>query len=336
MPERCKKKTNWWKVFMIISIVLTLIYMVYLTFSVLAKVKAVTGNGCCGTEGFVCKYDFNDNIKIPGDKNMDDLDDKQIGLFLGDLVYRLEFASFYKKTLQVPPGLVLLKTINDKDGLFCALYKSKDPTSTSLFITFKGTTTISEWIADSKLKQGTVQAPFQLNNPKILKTNKQECDLNKDIQIHSGFLGLYKKYLEKEIKKTIKEHPEVTNIFITGHSLGAAIATITAFDLSFAVSQKIYCSVFACPRVGNSKFTDIFEKQNNITKYIRFINNSDIVPTLPASVNANTIDSDKPYLYQHIEGIQYSFTKNYGSLENNHNMNVAYLNSPLFSKMKNF
>jgi triacylglycerol lipase len=63
------------------------------------------------------------------------------------------------------------------------------------------------------------------------------------------------------------------NIFLTGHSLGAALATIAAgrFD-----DQNVVGYTYGSPRVGNSEFREAFRP-----KFYRFRNNNDIVTRQP-------------------------------------------------------
>jgi triacylglycerol lipase len=63
------------------------------------------------------------------------------------------------------------------------------------------------------------------------------------------------------------------NIFLTGHSLGAALATIAGGRLD---DENIYGYTYGSPRVGNSKFRDSFRP-----KFFRFRNNNDIVTRQP-------------------------------------------------------
>jgi len=91
-------------------------------------------------------------------------------------------------------------------------------------------------------------------------------------KVHRGF----KKALE-EIWCDLFSHIGKLNekgckIWMTGHSLGAALATLSAGR--FDAVQGVY--TFGSPRVGNEAF-----KENFDTKIYRFVNNSDIVPRVP-------------------------------------------------------
>ena len=73
-------------------------------------------------------------------------------------------------------------------------------------------------------------------------------------------------------------------IFITGHSLGAAIAVVTAdfarreLDLSAA---QVY--LYGCPRVGRDDFTTPYDLAF-ATKTYRLVHGADIVPTVPPAL----------------------------------------------------
>ena len=62
-------------------------------------------------------------------------------------------------------------------------------------------------------------------------------------------------------------------IWITGHSLGAALATLCAGR--YGRAQGVY--TFGSPRVGNENF-----KQHLDVEIYRIVNNDDIVPRLPS------------------------------------------------------
>ena len=67
-------------------------------------------------------------------------------------------------------------------------------------------------------------------------------------------------------------HNKGCKIWITGHSLGGALATLFASQYNSA--QGVY--TFGSPRVGNKVFKEHFE-----VKIYRFVNNDDVVPWVP-------------------------------------------------------
>lgn len=76
-------------------------------------------------------------------------------------------------------------------------------------------------------------------------------------------------------------------VVVTGHSLGGALATLAAVDVTLNrphVPVDLY--TFGAPRIGNKAFAQWFDAQ--IQDSIRLVNNSDVVPqyVLRASASA--------------------------------------------------
>ena len=91
--------------------------------------------------------------------------------------------------------------------------------------------------------------------------------------VHSGFKGELDK-IYPDISKWLKNKNK--NLVITGHSLGAAMATLFASrQETKGYDVKLY--TFGSPRVGNDEWAEQFA---NIEAY-RFVNNNDIVCTVP-------------------------------------------------------
>ena len=106
--------------------------------------------------------------------------------------------------------------------------------------------------------------------------------LDNDIYVHSGFYKqLFSVYaeLEKFVLRKINNNPNY-DIYITGHSLGAALSTLFGYLLSSKTNRKITVVSFASPRVGNKEWKKDFESKENLTHY-RITNNRDIVTALP-------------------------------------------------------
>jgi triacylglycerol lipase len=89
-------------------------------------------------------------------------------------------------------------------------------------------------------------------------------------KVHVGFKGEINK-LWSSISKELEANPG--NIYVTGHSLGAAMATIAASRMQDRVTALI---TFGSPRVGNQEFVNSL----NVTHY-RVQNNCDDVTKVP-------------------------------------------------------
>lgn len=90
--------------------------------------------------------------------------------------------------------------------------------------------------------------------------------------VHNGFQEELNKVWD-ELQFLFK-HAEGKKFFITGHSLGGAMATVAASRLSNVV-DALY--TYGSPRVGTRGFVKKFK---NIPHY-RHVNNNDIVPKVP-------------------------------------------------------
>jgi predicted lipase len=93
-------------------------------------------------------------------------------------------------------------------------------------------------------------------------------------------------------------------VWICGHSLGGALATLTASRITF---DGLY--TYGCPRVGDTKFATAMDKNKNSIH--RFVNYVDIVPAVPGPIfythcgtlqyftGANKLLSDPPWWRQY-------------------------------------
>lgn len=111
-------------------------------------------------------------------------------------------------------------------------------------------------------------------------------DLGDNIRVHQGFYNqLYKNNNYDKITNVVvdllkqKQYYDY-QVYITGHSLGAALSTLYGYQLSKNIHQEIVVASFASPRVGNAAFREDFDDRNNLTHY-RFTNNRDIVTAAP-------------------------------------------------------
>ncbi|EFN56954.1 hypothetical protein CHLNCDRAFT_143513 [Chlorella variabilis] len=102
--------------------------------------------------------------------------------------------------------------------------------------------------------------------------------------VHGGFFTSYNgSALAANITAGVQalrgRHPDVP-IYVSGHSLGAAMATLCALDLRLnlgAPDVRVYS--FGSPRVGNQVFAEWFEEVVQV--HWRFTHNRDIVPSVP-------------------------------------------------------
>lgn len=99
------------------------------------------------------------------------------------------------------------------------------------------------------------------------------------INVHRGFHYYYTS-MSDQLNDIIKNNNNKI-IYITGHSLGASVASIAAYELGKNYpTLDIRLTLFACPKSGNKSFIDSFE--NNVVSIVNYF---DIVPESPEYIN---------------------------------------------------
>jgi Lipase (class 3) len=170
----------------------------------------------------------------------------------------------------------------------------------NIYIVFRGTKKIVEWFKDANIQLVSyADGTSIINNQQVDMTKWQilenpidfaSTDISANIPnvnnfgyITAGFRGIYVSLREQMINalNTIGVS-SVSQIYVTGHSLGGALATLAIPDIlanSEFRKDKITLYTFASPRCGDSTFADNFEKQG--VKHWRIANTEDFVTTLP-------------------------------------------------------
>lgn len=151
-------------------------------------------------------------------------------------------------------------------------------------IAYRGTATCLEWLENLRATLTPVSGSSQDDS---------------DPMVESGFLSLYNsggKYgpslrdlVKEEVDRILQMYgDEPLSFTITGHSLGAALATLTAYDIksTFKNAPLVTVMSFGGPRVGNRSFRQNLEKQG--TKVLRIVNSDDLITKVPGFV----IDND--------------------------------------------
>uniref|UniRef100_A0A3Q7GM80 Fungal lipase-type domain-containing protein n=2 Tax=Solanum lycopersicum TaxID=4081 RepID=A0A3Q7GM80_SOLLC len=157
-------------------------------------------------------------------------------------------------------------------------------------IAYRGTATSSEWLENFRATLTCL--------PDDMTTFDENYD---QPMVQSGLLNLYttntqcdqslQDTIREEISKILdKYNDEPLSITITGHSLGAALATLTACDITTKFSNAPIVSVvsFGGPRVGNKSFRCLLEK--NGTNILRIVNSDDPITKVPGFVIDDDID----------------------------------------------
>ncbi|KXN65853.1 alpha/beta-hydrolase [Conidiobolus coronatus NRRL 28638] len=139
-----------------------------------------------------------------------------------------------------------------------------DPVTKEIIVSHRGTSNLRNWLRD-------------FSYGKVNMTGAPE-----GILLHEGFWGVYQSNAKNlnEYLMTMLDNPQFKGykVVFTGHSLGAAVATIHAVDMAPKIKAKGYpieLYAYHGPRAGNQAFVDYAISQD-IT-VARYTNRGDIV-----------------------------------------------------------
>ncbi len=125
-----------------------------------------------------------------------------------------------------------------------------------------------------------------------------------DGKVHAGFLQAFND-VKDEIFETIRQNLGAdVPIYITGHSLGAALATVATGELDKEFNNWIAaCYTFGSPRVGDGKFEKSIK-----TPFYRVVNTTDIVSLVPFFMGTFVHVGDERYLSRRrVDGVNLLF-----------------------------
>jgi hypothetical protein len=159
--------------------------------------------------------------------------------------------------------LKLIKWIDDKKTDTQGFVATKDK---SIYIVWRGSSSKKDFQNDASIDK----VPFVQDGEKVHIGFKSSWDAVKD--------ETYKSF-EKALS-TLGGEGEVDNIIVCGHSLGAAVSTLCAYEIySIYKSNKIICCTIGSPRVGNKVFKQNFDKSP--IESLRIVHNNDVVTHSP-------------------------------------------------------
>ncbi len=109
-------------------------------------------------------------------------------------------------------------------------------------------------------------------------------------KVHDGFKKAYDE-VARDIVRSISDLDGLP-LYITGHSLGGALATLATQRLEHRIKDQIAaCYTYGSPRVGNADFDKSIK-----APFYRIVNCTDGVPLLPLTIMGYTHIGDARYL----------------------------------------
>ena len=177
---------------------------------------------------------------------------------------RLSLGAFRKVLGNSGFSLVDVIDIRETQGFVCKRETANEPPY--LVLAFRGTEQkISDWLTDLRCVP-TVEG----------KT-----------KVHTGFLDAFTRNVDAEgrtVEEAVRnilarpeakdEHGNPLPLFVTGHSLGGALALLATKLIASDVTGA--CYTFGAPRIGNYEFFRFIK-----TPVYRVVNSSDVVPRVP-------------------------------------------------------
>ena len=136
-----------------------------------------------------------------------------------------------------------------------------DNDTRTIFTAFRGSSNAHNWFENLQVSHVT---PYD----------------DQSLAVEQGFYKAYE-YIKSEIFENLdilsaKYH--TNELLLTGHSLGAGLCTLLAYDLTKTEYEVQHFYNFGSPRVGNAAFVKDFDSKIN---GFRVVHNNDIVASVP-------------------------------------------------------
>jgi hypothetical protein len=140
----------------------------------------------------------------------------------------------------------------------------------------------------TRMKPNYLSVPAVKIKPRLLRAFVASCAIPA-VKVHTGFLedfNAIKDAVIGQVRKYTGSRP-VPGVFITGHSLGGALAILCALECWRQALPVSGVFTFGQPRVGNAAFAALYDRTRMINGTslcditFRVVNQNDIVPRTP-------------------------------------------------------
>lgn len=158
--------------------------------------------------------------------------------------------------------------IEDTEGFIVKREATQGQTGMAVLV-FRGTTSMKDW--QTNLNGGLSEPAALKEEAKHLRAEQKGLEDGKP-RLHEGFWRAYLR-IEARIEPSLKQ-VEHLPLYITGHSLGGAVAVVATWRNE--APRNAACYTFGSPRVGNGVFAERFK-----TPIYRIVNGPDPVAFVP-------------------------------------------------------
>mmetsp|Transcript_18367 Transcript_18367/g.55306 ORF Transcript_18367/g.55306 Transcript_18367/m.55306 type:complete len:738 (+) Transcript_18367:203-2416(+) len=184
----------------------------------------------------------------------------------------------------IAPGSVTIGPVNDTGTQLAVAWNESSSTAT---IVFKGSTSREDWLTNFRVA---------LNEA---NTNTALDQVFPDIEIHSGFLRSFQSVTDNAASAAVNITAVLqriaggpvspTRVVVSGHSLGAALATIAGPWAALTwPAADVRVVTFGAPLTGNEQFAEVVKLLAG--RQGRVVHALDIVPALPPLDNYAHVD----------------------------------------------
>ncbi len=163
-----------------------------------------------------------------------------------------------------------------------------------ILLAFRGTQQIADWLTNVKRDLEPLTVPNRVDQTARGK-------------VHRGFQNAWLSVAGEVVKYIdLLERQRPRPLYITGHSLGGALAAMATAHLLAKGKSVTALYNFGQPRIGDAEFVDWFDDRFK-KSYFRYVNRNDIVPRVPMSVIPRYIGW-RPF-YRHAGNLMYLDTR---------------------------
>lgn len=151
----------------------------------------------------------------------------------------------------------------EQDDTQAFIARSRYPDPPVIVVAFRGTESARDAMTDADARR--VRGPFGGS-------------------VHRGFkrgLSVVWPAMIEHFEHAVAEHGAASTVLLTGHSLGAALATLAAAELAERGLKVSGLYTFGSPRVGDWRFARALEGWLGADRIFRTVNNNDVVTRVP-------------------------------------------------------
>lgn len=176
------------------------------------------------------------------------------------------------------------KVANELALLAEMAYEVKGDTKSFTFIEDEGTGTQAFLLYEASDPDSPVAVlSFRGTEPSQVLDIMSDLDCRKvryaGGHVHNGFYEAYSS-VQGQITDLVQALPGDCPLYVTGHSLGGALATIAAYDIDANIRRVQAVMTFGSPRVFDNRMANIFAIALS-GRYYRIFNRSDVVARVP-------------------------------------------------------